>query len=86
MYTPSDHYVKYDDLLRVRSPLNINKFVFAKVKNVDLMSDPYTYGVTIRDEAGWNLKFQTITDRDIIKNFGCISINQMKEDYPEWII
>lgn len=50
------HQVQIDDLLRIRNPLNIDKYVFAKVKYIDLLSAPYIYGVIIRDTDGWNLK------------------------------
>ncbi len=80
------HQVQIDDLLRIRNPLNINKYVFAKVKYTDLLSDPHTYGVIIRDEDGWNLKIMMITPYHIIKNFNNISFHKLKEDYPEFII
>ncbi len=80
------HQVQIDDLLRIRNPLNINKYVFAKVKYIDLLSDPYTYGVIIRDTDGWNLKIMMITPYYIIKNFNNISFHKLKEDYPEFII
>jgi hypothetical protein len=78
--------VQIDDLLRIRHPLNMYKHVFAKVKYTDLLSDPHTYGVIIRDEDGWNLKTVLITPSCIIKNFNNISFLKLKEDYPEYLI
>lgn len=83
---PYPYPYKYDDLLRIKDPNNPGKIVMAKIKNIDRMHTPTLFSVTTRDAEGWNLKFVRITEQNIIKNFGAISYNTFKIEYPEYVL